>query len=75
MTITSKDTGKTIKDYEAILTIVADELGMPHDSSLSDILACLYFVDVDGEIMTMLRTAIRDEVIARIQADIAKEAC
>lgn len=46
----------------AVLNIIAEELKMPLDSSLKDILACLYLVDTDGEVTKLLVEACREDL-------------
>lgn len=55
------------KSYKA-LEIIADELHMPKDASLADILAHLYLTDVDGEVMKLLISVMNTELISAIKA-------
>jgi alkyl hydroperoxide reductase subunit AhpC len=46
-----------------VIEIIAKELGMPHESSLSEILAALFVLDKDGEIMKLLVEAGKQDLI------------
>jgi hypothetical protein len=46
----------------AVLNIIAEELKMPLDSSLKDILACLHLVDTDGEVTKLLVEACKEDL-------------
>ena len=54
-----------------VLNIIASELNMPKDASLGDILATLWLMDVDGEVMSLLKKVVTDEVIEKIKKEIA----
>lgn len=54
-----------------VLEIIASELHLPTDWSLSEILAAIYCVDVDGEIMKLFIKIGSDEIIEKIKSDFA----
>jgi hypothetical protein len=43
-----------MKKSVAVVKIIAEGLKMPEDASLNEILAALYLIDKDGEIMKLL---------------------
>jgi hypothetical protein len=43
-----------MKKSVAVVKIIAEGLKMPEDASLSEILAAMYLIDKDGEIMKLL---------------------
>jgi hypothetical protein len=43
-----------MKKSVAVVKIIAEGLKMPEDASLNEILAALYLIDKDGEIMELL---------------------
>jgi hypothetical protein len=45
---------KIMKKSVAVVKIIAEGLKMPEDASLNEILAALYLIDKDGEIMELL---------------------
>jgi hypothetical protein len=52
-----------------IIEIIAEELKLPHDASLNEVLACLYFIDKDGEIMKLLVEAGAKDIIEKIKGE------
>lgn len=53
-----------------VLDIIASELHLPKDASLSDVLATLYLIDEDGEVMDLFGKAVSKEVCEKILEDI-----
>lgn len=53
-----------------VLDIIASELHLPKDASLSDILVKLYLIDKDGEVMNLFRKIVSKELCEKILADI-----
>jgi hypothetical protein len=49
-----------------VLDIVAEELHLPTDASLSDILTTLYLIDEDGEVMKWVKKVIVGELCDKI---------
>jgi hypothetical protein len=52
-----------------VLEIIAEELNMPYDSSLSEILAALYLMDKDGEITKLLIEAGTQDILDKFKAE------
>jgi hypothetical protein len=52
-----------------VLEIIAEELRMPYDSSLSEILAAASLIDQDGEIIRLLVQAGAQDLIDRFKAE------
>lgn len=50
-----------------VLEIIATELGMPYDSSLNEILATLFLIDKDNEIVSLLVEAGKQDLIEKFK--------
>lgn len=49
-----------------IIKIIAEELKLPNDVHLNEVLASLYLVDTDGEIMKLLVEAGAKDIVEKI---------
>lgn len=52
-----------------IIGIIAEELKLPREAHLDEVLACLYMIDKDGEIMKLLVEAGTKDIIERIKGE------
>lgn len=52
-----------------VLEIIAEELRMPNDSRLNDILAALCLIDEDGEIKQLLVEAGKQDLIEKFKSE------
>lgn len=52
-----------------VLEIIAEELGMPYDSSLNEILAAMFLTDEDREIRRLLVEAGKQDLIEAWKAE------
>lgn len=52
-----------------VLEIIAEELKMPYDSSLNEILAAMFLMDEDGEIRKLLVEAGAKDLIDAFKAE------
>lgn len=50
-----------------VLEIIAEELKMPHDASLTDILTAMFIIDQNKEIEKLLIKAATQDVVSKIQ--------
>ena len=50
-----------------VLEIIAEELRMPYDASLTDILTAMFFIDQNKEIEKLLIKAATQDVVSKIK--------